>query len=35
MPRLLPEDHYDMVMSLPDQVVGDRMSETTPPVAAD
>ncbi|MDE0136047.1 MAG: VOC family protein [Acidimicrobiaceae bacterium] len=35
MPRLLPEDHYDMVMSLPDQVVWDRMSETTPPVAAD
>lgn len=35
MPRLMPEDHYDMVMSLPDQVVWDRMSETTPPVAAD
>ena len=34
-PRLMPEDHYDMVMSLPDQVVWDRMSETTPPVAAD
>jgi len=35
MPRLMPEDHYDTVMSLPDQVVWDRMSETTPPVAAD
>lgn len=34
MPRLMPEDHYDMVMGLPDQVVWDRMSETTPPVAA-
>ncbi len=34
-PRLMPEEHYDMVMSLPDQLVWDRMSETTPPVAAD
>lgn len=33
MPRLMPEDHYDRVMSLPDQVVWDQMSETTPPVA--
>ena len=35
MPRLMPTDHYDMVMNLPDQVVWDRMSETTPPVAAE
>ena len=30
----MPEDHYDTVMRLPDQVVWDRMSETTPPAAA-
>ncbi len=35
MPKLMPAERYEAVMNLPDQVVWDHLSETTPPVAAD